>query len=235
MREVHPRPAHGTAEDFRPPREESQGQPKGLAALLGGAALVAYAVYKGASRSREAAQHTAESPAPRHEPHPTHIEASVNVQRPAQELYSFWRNFENLPRFMRHVESVRDTGNGRSHWIAKSPVGSRIEWDAEIVDDRQGQSLSWRSLPGSQVHNTGSVLFETLPNDRGTVVRATFDFAPPGGAAGRLAAKALGPITSQQVHEDLRRFKNLMEAGEIPTTDGQPEGKRPFVNPRNPL
>ena len=238
MREAHPRSTHGTAEDFRPPREESQGQPKGLAALLGGAALVAYAVYKGTSRSREAAAHTAESPAPRHETLPTHIEVNVNVLRPAQELYSFWRSFENLPRFMRHLESVRDLGNGRSHWIAKTPLGSRVEWDAEIVDDRQGQFLSWRSLPGSQVHNTGSVLFEPLPNDRGTLVRAMFDLAPPDGAAGRLAGiatRALGPITRQQVHEDLRRFKNLMEAGEIPTTDGQPEGRRPAINPRNPL
>lgn len=237
MREVHPRPAHGTAEDFRPPREESHGQPRGLAALLGGAALVAYAVYKGASRSREAA-HTAQSPAPRHETLPTHIEANVNVLRPAQELYSFWRNLENLPRFMRHLESVRDAGNGRSHWIARTPVGARVEWDAEIVDERQGQLLSWRSLPGSQVHNTGSVLFEPLPDDRGTLVRTTFDLAPPGGAAGRLAGiatRALGPITKQQVHEDLRRFKSLMEAGEIPTTDGQPEGRRPAINPRNPL
>jgi uncharacterized membrane protein len=223
----------GTEESHR---HEAPGQPKGLAALLGGAALVAYAVYKGASRSREAA-HTAASPAPRHETLPTHIEANVNVLRPAQELYTFWRSFENLPRFMRHLESVQENG-GRSHWIAKTPVGSRVEWDAEVVDEREGQLISWRSLPGSQVHHTGSVLFEPLSNDRGTMVRATFDLAPPGGAAGRLAgiaARALGPITKQQVQEDLRRFKNLMEAGEIPTTDGQPEGKRSLINPRNPL
>lgn len=239
MREAPTRfPHQGTAEDFEPPRhQEAPGQPKGLAALLGGAALVAYAVYKGASRGREAA-HTAQSPAPRHETLPTHIEASRNVLRPAQELYSFWRDFENLPRFMRHLESVRVSDDGRSHWIAKTPVGSRVEWDAEVVDEREGQFISWRSLPGSQVHNTGSVLFEPLPGDRGTIVRATFDLAPPGGAAGRvagIATRALGPITRQQVHEDLRRFKNLMEAGEIPTTDGQPEGRRPLVNPRNPL
>jgi uncharacterized membrane protein len=237
VREVPTRSHDQGSENFEPPRHEAPGQPKGLAALLGGAALVAYAVYKGASRSREAA-HTAESPAPRHEALPTHIEANVNVLRPAQELYSFWRRFENLPRFMRHLESVRDEGNGRSHWIAKTPVGSQVEWDAEVVDEREGQFISWRSLPGSQVHNTGSVLFEPLPGDRGTMVRATFDLAPPGGAAGRLAgiaARALGPITRQQVHEDLRRFKNLMEAGEIPTTEGQPEGRRPLVNPRNPL
>lgn len=228
MREVPTRSGQHGTEDH-----PSQGQPKSLAALLGGAALVAYAVYKGASRSREAA-HTAKSPAPRHETLPTHIEANVNVLCPAQELYSFWRRLENLPRFMRHLESVQENGS-RSHWIAKTPVGSRVEWDAEIVDEREGQFISWRSLPGSQVHNTGSVLFEPLPHDRGTVVRTTFDLAPPGGAAGRLAAKALGPITRQQVHEDLRRFKNLMEAGEIPTIDGQPEGRRPLVNPRNPL
>jgi len=222
------------------PRHQAPEQPKGLAALLGGAALVAYAVYKGASRSRERDAHTAESPAPRHEPLPSHIEASLTVGRPAQELYSYWRRFENLPRFMRHLESVTetDTGGGRSHWIAKTPVGSRVEWDAEIVDEREGQLISWRSLPGSQVHNTGSVLFETLPGGRGTTVRTTFDLAPPGGAAGRLAGiatRALGPITKQQVHEDLRRFKNLMEAGEVPTIDGQPEGRRSLVNPRNPL
>ena len=234
MREVPTRSHDRGTEDFEPPRHEAPGQPKGLAALLGGAALVAFAVYKGASRSREAA-HTAESPAPRHETLPTHIEANVSVLRPAQELYSFWRKLENLPRFMRHLESVTETGNGRSHWIAKTPVGSRVEWDAEVVDEREGQLISWRSLPGSQVHNTGSVLFEPLSNDRGTMVRATFDLAPPGGAAGRLAAKALGPITKQQVNEDLRRFKNLMEAGEIPTTDGQPEGRRSAINPRNPL
>jgi uncharacterized membrane protein len=239
VREVPTRSHDRGTEDFAPPRHETPGQPKGLAALLGGAALVAYAVYKGASRGREAA-HTAASPAPRHEPLPTHIEASVTVGRPAQELYSYWRRFENLPRFMRHLDSVTETGtgDGRSHWIAKTPVGSRIEWDAEIVDEREGQHISWRSIPGSQVHNTGSVLFEPLPNDRGTMVRATFDLAPPGSAAGRLAGiatRALGPITKQQVHEDLRRFKNLMEAGEIPTTEGQPEGRRPAINPRNPL
>jgi uncharacterized membrane protein len=201
----------------------------GLAALLGGAALAAYAVYKGTSRNREA------SPAPRRETLPSHIETGVTIGRPSQELYSFWRQFENLPRFMRHLESVRDLGNGRSHWVAKTPVGSRVEWDAEVVEDRDGQLISWRSVAGSQVHHAGSVLFEPATGNRGTTVRVSFDLVPPGGAAGRLAAKALGSITEQQVKEDLRRFKNLMEAGEIPTIDGQPEGRRSLINPRNPL
>lgn len=229
MRDTPSRPTDQSTERF----ETGTRRGGGLAALLGGAALAAYAVYKGTSRGREA--HTAASPAPRHEPLPSHIETSVNVLRPAHELYSFWRDFENLPRFMRHLESVRNLGNGRSHWIARTPVGSRVEWDAQVVEEREGQLLSWQSLPGSQVHNAGSVLFEAAPGDRGTLVRVSFDLAPPGGAAGRLAAKALGPITKQQVHEDLRRFKNLMEAGEIPTTEGQPEGRRPLINPRNPL
>lgn len=238
MRDTPTRPTHPGTERFETRPIEGQpgtrrGGGGGLAALLGGAALAAYAVYKGTSRGREA--HSDASPAPRHEPLPSHIEASLTVGRPAQELYSFWRRFENLPRFMRHLESVTETGNGRSHWIAKTPVGSRVEWDAEMVEEREGQLLSWRSVPGSQIHNAGSVLFEPATGGRGTMVRVSFDLVPPGGTAGRLAAKALGPITRQQVHEDLRRFKNLMEAGEIPTTDGQPEGRRPLVNPRNPL
>lgn len=225
MRAASTRPTHQGTERSAP----QLPQPKGLAALLGGAALVAYAVYKGTNRNREAGT------APRHEPLPSHIETSVTIGRPSQELYAFWRRLENLPRFMRHLESVRDVGNGRSHWIAKTPIGSKVEWDAEIVEEREGQLLSWRSIAGSQIHNAGSVLFEPATGGRGTLVRVSFDLVPPGGAAGRLTAKALGPITRQQVHEDLRRFKNLMEAGEIPTTEGQPAGRRPSINPRNPL
>lgn len=230
-------------EDFDPPsrplpqertHSSSQlGQPGGLAALLGGAALVAYAVFKGTNRPRD--QRRQASP-PKKASGPAEIETSVTIGQPRSEIYNFWRNLENLPRFMKHLESVRDVGNGRSHWVARSPAGGApVEWDAEIVDEREGELISWRSLPDSQVHNAGTVRFEPATGGRGTTVHVHLDLVPPGGAAGRLAARLLEPVTTLEVKEDLRRLKNLLEAGEIPTTEGQPAGRRPLINPRNPL
>jgi uncharacterized membrane protein len=229
VRDESTRSRHQGTERFDPSHREPSGQPKGLAALLGGAALVAYAVYKGTSKSREPGA------APRHEPLPSQIDVSLTINQPQQELYSFWRQLENLPRFMRHLESVHDLGNGRSHWVAKSPLKTPVEWDAEIADEREGQIISWRSVPGSEVYNAGTVLFEPAAGGRGTTVRVHLEVAPPGGPASRMAARLLEPITRQQVHEDLRRFKSLMEAGEIPTTVGQPVGERGVLDPRNPL
>jgi uncharacterized membrane protein len=170
---------------------------------------------------------------------PPSIEVSLTVNRPRQEVYAFWRRLENLPRFMRHLDSVTETGGRLSHWVGKSPVGTKIEWDAEIVEDREGQILSWQSLPGSQVDNAGSVVFADATGGRGTVVRVHLDLDPPGGPVlgkiGRAVSRMLSPITKQQVHEDLRRFKSLLEAGEIPTTDGQPAGHRSLINPHNPF
>jgi len=136
---------------------------------------------------------------------------------------------------MRHLDSVDNRGDGISHWVGRSPLGTKLEWDAEIIEDREGYLLSWRSLPGSQVDNAGSVFFEDAPADRGTTVRVSFDVQPPAGPIGRVVGKAMNPITEQQVREDLRRFKQLMEAGEIPTTEGQPAGKRPVINIHNPF
>jgi uncharacterized membrane protein len=208
-----------------------------MAALLGGAALVAYAVYKGSNKQREARHHEA-SPAPRDEPLPNEIDATVTIGSPRQEVYAFWKRIENLPLFMKQLESVEDLGNGRSRWIAKTPAGGRVEWEAETVLDREGELLSWRSVPGSQVYNAGTVNFENASGGigaRGTTVKVHLELVPPGGIVGRAAARLLGPITSQQVREDLRRFKNLMEAGEIPTTSGQPAGQRHAIHMRNPL
>jgi uncharacterized membrane protein len=167
---------------------------------------------------------------------PATVETSVTIDRPRQELWEFWRKLENLPRFMRHLESVEELGDGRSHWVGKSPVGLRVDWDAEIVEEREGRLLSWRSLPGSRIHNAGSVFFEDATGGRGTVVRVVMEVSPGGGLGlGRAVGRVLGPITSQQVHEDLRRFKSLLEAGEIPTTVGQPAGRRSALNPHNPF
>jgi uncharacterized membrane protein len=227
-----------------------------LAAVVGGAALVALAardrswrsiglaiagaplVWRGATGAWPAVPRTVADRLP--EQLPPSIEVTLTVLRPREEVYAFWRRLENLPRFMRHLDSVTETspsetGKSRSHWVGKSPVGAKVEWDAEIVEEREGQILSWQSLPGSQIDNAGSVLFEDATGGRGTVVRVHLALDPPGGGIGRALGRMLSPITKQQVQEDLRRFKNLIEAGEIPTIVGQPAGKRPAINPHNPF
>lgn len=151
------------------------------------------------------------------------LEKSFTVDRPAAELYDFWRRFENLPRFMPYVETV-DVTDGRSHWAAKPPTGQTVEWDAEITDDRQNERIAWRSLPGSDFPNEGAVSFRPAPNGRGTVVTLAMEVQPPGGAAGAAIAQLFGAVPEQWVTETLRRFKEFMEAGEIPTIQGQPHG-----------
>lgn len=153
------------------------------------------------------------------------VEKSVTVNRSPEELYRFWRNFENLPRFMNHLESVKDTGAGRSHWVAKAPAGKTVEWDAEVYNEKENELIAWRSLEGADVDNAGSVRFEPATGGRGTVVRVTLKYDPPGGALGALVAKLFGEEPSQQIEEDLRRFKQVMEAGEAATTEGQPSGR----------
>ncbi|HSK75994.1 MAG TPA: SRPBCC family protein [Thermoanaerobaculia bacterium] len=156
------------------------------------------------------------------------IQTAVTIGRPTSEVYAFWRRLENLPRFMNNVESVTETGDGRSHWVAKSPLGFRVEWDAEIVEEQEGRLLSWRSLPGAQVHNAGTVHFEEAPGDRGTVVRVSFEYRAASGI-GQAIGKVLKPITKQEVREDLRRLKMLLETEEIPTIEGQTHGTRSLI------
>ena len=146
---------------------------------------------------------------------------AVTINRPAEELYRFWRDFETLPRFMKHLESVKCEGN-RSHWVARGPGGFKIAWDAEIINEKPGTLIAWRSLEGSQVSTAGSVHFSKAPGDRGTEVRVTLKYDPPAGKLGTLIAKLFGAEPAQQIQEDLRRFKQLTEAGEVPTTKGQP-------------
>jgi uncharacterized membrane protein len=151
------------------------------------------------------------------------IEKSFTINRSPEEIYRFWRNFENLPRFMKHLESVRVT-DGRSHWVAKAPTGQTVQWDAEITDERENERIAWRSLPGADVDNAGSVRFRPAPGGRGTVVTVSMEYSPPGGGAGAALIRLLGDAPERQVEEDLRRFKEVMEAGEIPTIAGQPHG-----------
>jgi uncharacterized membrane protein len=154
------------------------------------------------------------------------LHKAITVNRPADELYRFWRQLENLPRFMKHLESVTMTGDETSHWVAIGPAGARVEWDARIVEDRPGEVISWRSLENADVQTSGEVRFEKRPNGRGTIVRVLMHYRPPAGAVGSAVAKIFGESPESQVGEDLRRFKQFIETGEIPTTRGQPSGRR---------
>jgi uncharacterized membrane protein len=150
---------------------------------------------------------------------------SALINRSPEELYRFWRDFQNLPQFMFHLDSVQVIDDKRSHWVAKAPAGRRVEWDAEIVEERPDQLIAWRSLPTSDVSHSGSVRFEPAPAGRGTIVRVDMRYKPPAGLPGAAAAKLFGKEPGQQVQEDLRRLKQLIEAGEIITTEGQSAGR----------
>lgn len=142
------------------------------------------------------------------------VERSVVVMRPIDEVYRWWRRFENLPRFMRHLEEVRPLGDGRYRWVARGPLG-RVAWNAEIVEEQVPWLLSWRSIPGSQVDNAGSVRFSPAASGRGTELRVVLAYQPPAGILGAAVARLLGREPGQQVEDDLLRFKHLMEDLEL--------------------
>jgi len=148
------------------------------------------------------------------------VEQVVTINRPIEEVYQFWRNFENFPRFMRHLEEVRVLDARRSRWQAKGPAGTSVQWDAEIVQDIDDEWIAWRSLPGADVENHGSVRFRRAPGARGTEVRVQLEYYPPAGALGRGIAWLFGEEPDQQIREDLHRFKQLMEAHEIALSEG---------------
>jgi uncharacterized membrane protein len=150
----------------------------------------------------------------------TQVKKSLIINRPPEEIYGFWRNFQNLPHFMKHLESVRVTGEGRSHWVAKAPAGSTVEWDAEITEDRPNELIAWRSLEGADVDNSGSVRFEPATGGRGTVVRVEIDYNPPAGRIGAAVAKLFGEEPGQQTYDALRCLKQVMETGEVVVSDG---------------
>jgi uncharacterized membrane protein len=144
------------------------------------------------------------------------VRESVRLEKPIDEVYRFWRHLENLPKFMNYLEEVTDLGNGRSRWIAKGPAGTRVEWEAEIINEVENKVIGWQSLPGADVITAGSVNFDTARNGRSTQVSVHFQYAPPAGRAGSLIAMVFGREPSQTVREDLRRLKQLLEAGEFP-------------------
>jgi uncharacterized membrane protein len=154
------------------------------------------------------------------------LRASTTVGKDPQEVYAFWRQLERLPTFMAHVDDVTTSGDGRSHWTVSAPFGKTVEWDAETTDDVPGERIGWRSVEGADVKNAGSVVFTPAPGDRGTEVRVTIRYEMPGGKLGELVAKFFGEDPHQQLDDDLRRFKQVIETGEVVRSDGAPGGKR---------
>jgi uncharacterized membrane protein len=143
------------------------------------------------------------------------VDESVTINRPIEELYHFWRNLENLPRFMRHLESVERVTDTLSRWRAKGPAGTTVEWNAEIINEVRNQVIGWKSIEGSDVVSAGSVNFDDAGAGRGTHVRVRLQYSPPGGKLGVAFAKLFGRDAATEIREDLRRFKQLVETGEI--------------------
>jgi uncharacterized membrane protein len=158
-----------------------------------------------------------------------YFETSIATTKSPDECYRFWRNVQNLPRFMDNLQTVQALDERRFHWVAKGPAETPMEWDCEITEDRPGSALAWRTLDGAQIPNAGSVIFEAAPNGRGTIVRLSIHYSPTGGRLTAGLARLLRQDPQSQVDEDLRRFKQLLETGEIATTQGQPTGRRSLI------
>jgi uncharacterized membrane protein len=207
----------------------TQRTARGLGMALAGGGLVA----RGASGHSELYSALGVNTASEEERSPAKqavkVTKTVTVDAPAGDLYRFWRNFENLPRFMRHLQAVQVIDERRSHWVTKGPAGMTVAWDAEIINEVENEHIAWQSTEPADLYNAGSVHFHPVTH-RGTEVRVVIRYTPPAGALGVAFAKLFGEAPSQQVAEDLRRFKSLIEAGEIPTTAGQPVGPRSILS-----
>lgn len=145
----------------------------------------------------------------------THVESSVTVHCPVEEVYAVWRNFENLPRIMSHLEAVEVMDDNRSHWVAKAPAGMKVEWDAEIINEVPNEVIAWRSLANAQIANAGSVRFIPKEDGQSTQLRVSLEYTPPAGKLGEIVAMLMGEEPKVQIREDLRNFKKAMESGEL--------------------
>ncbi len=153
------------------------------------------------------------------------VDKAVTINRPVEEVYRFWRNFENLPRFMSHLESVTVLDDKRSHWVASAPLGTNVEWDAEIINEEENRLIAWRTIGDSDVQSAGSVRFKETPDGHGTEVHVKLEYMPPGGVAGALVARLFHEEPNQQVEEDLRRLKQMLESGEVTVATGEPAAR----------
>lgn len=156
------------------------------------------------------------------------IERAVTIYgHQPSEVYAYWRRLENLPRIFRHLEAVRELDARRSHWEAKAPAGRTVSWEAEIINEVPGEILAWKSLPGSTIPNAGAINFRAAPGGRGTEVKVTLEYEPPAGKLGVFVARLFGEEPSIQVREDLRRYKALVESGELPVSANPGQGGDP--------
>jgi uncharacterized membrane protein len=154
------------------------------------------------------------------------LTGSTTIRREPKEVYEHWRKLDNLSTFMAHVDEVTVSGDGRSHWKVSAPFGRTVEWDAEIVEDVPGEKLTWKSVEGADVKNAGGVVFKPAPGDQGTELHVVISYDVPGGKLGEALARFAGEDPHQQIDDDLRRFKQVMETGEVLRSDGAPYGKR---------
>lgn len=192
----------------------------GLPLLAGGGALIAH----GMAANMPLAERFARATSRWQSAGTVSLSKSVTIGKPAAEVYQFWHNFENLPHFMRNLQSVTMTGGNRSHWVALAGGAAPVEWDAETTEDVPNQRIAWRSLPGSAVQTQGTVRFVPAPGNRGTEVHVTMSYAGPSGTLSRPVAALLVAMTARQVKNDVLRLKEMMETGEVATTVGQPQG-----------
>lgn len=177
--------------------------------MLAGAGTLIYQGIQG----RGPLYHLLEGGAMRRRARPVKIEHTVTVNRPVEEVYSFWRNLENLPRFMTHLHSVETLDEHRSYWRAQSPFGGTVEWEAEITKEAPNEELGWRSLPGSQVDSAGAVRFLPALNGRGTLIQVEMKYTPPAGRIGSFVARLLGEDPQTQIEDDLEKLRHLLESG----------------------
>jgi uncharacterized membrane protein len=159
-------------------------------------------------------------------PGPLQLQATVTVNKSPDEVYAFWRDFTNLPTFMLHLTSVTPLGDDgrRTRWEANAPLRRSVTWEAELTSEEPGRRIAWKSLPGSTIDNAGTVHFAPAPGDRGTEVKVVLHYSVPGGRLGQAVAKLLGEEPEQQVRDDLRRFKQVMETGDVVRSEGLPQG-----------
>ena len=191
---------------------------RGAAAAVGLVGITAVDVFAAVKAQRDGNGHQPVQPGRRD------LRAAVTVWRPPEEVYRFWRDLENLPSFMYHLKSVTVDSAGRSHWVANSPLGAPVEWDAEITEDVPNARIAWKSLPGAKIDNRGRVEFTPTADGRGTEIRVTMSYAIPGGTLGKAVATLFGESPDQQVNDDLRRLKQILETGHVVRSDGSPEG-----------